>query len=291
RAIEQTVKLGDVVLDIGTGTGILAIGAAKAGAKHVYAIESSALADVARRMVEDNGMTAAVTVIQGWSHEVELPQKANVLVSETVGDGAMGERILESVLDARRRLLTPDAKIIPRSIKVGVAAVSLTPALLDHYTFSADNVAKWNADYEMDFKSLKDIEPDPDRLTPYRMRTRDYSSCTPLGKPLWLATVELASFAEPLLHSSATLEVNRDGYLHGLVLFFELELSGGEKLSTAPAGTPGSAISSDCHWRIPLWLRAQPLKVTAGDDFQITFDYSLGISRLRMRSAPPSLNV
>ncbi len=71
-AIRRTVKPGDVVIDIGTGTGVLAITAAKAGARHVYAIEATGMSKIARRMVEANCVGDRVTVVEAHSFDVNL---------------------------------------------------------------------------------------------------------------------------------------------------------------------------------------------------------------------------
>jgi len=80
-SIRDVVKPGDVVVDIGTGTGILAIAAVRAGARHVYAIEEARIARVARTLFEANGMTDHITLIRGRSTEVRLPQRADVLTN------------------------------------------------------------------------------------------------------------------------------------------------------------------------------------------------------------------
>ena len=60
-------------LDVGCGTGILSLFAAKAGARHVYGIDMSAIAESARQIVEDNGLSDRITIIQGKVEDVELP--------------------------------------------------------------------------------------------------------------------------------------------------------------------------------------------------------------------------
>jgi len=115
-AVKQTVGPGDVVIDIGTGTGVLAIAAAQAGAKHVYAIEQSGIAQSARALFEVNGFADRITLIEGWSTEVELPERGTVLVSEMIGNDPLGERILKVTADAVNRLLEPGARLIPNRL-------------------------------------------------------------------------------------------------------------------------------------------------------------------------------
>jgi Ribosomal protein L11 methyltransferase (PrmA) len=103
RAIRRTVRSGDVVVDLGTGSGVLAVAAAQAGAKHVYAIEVRPIADVAARLFQASGLSDRITLIRGTSTEIELPERADVLVSEMIGNEPLGERILETTCDADLR--------------------------------------------------------------------------------------------------------------------------------------------------------------------------------------------
>ena len=85
RAIEETVRPGDVVVDAGSGTGILALYAAKAGARKVYAIEQSDFADWSPVMAKHNGFGDVIQLVRGNFGEVELPEPADVLVTGTFG--------------------------------------------------------------------------------------------------------------------------------------------------------------------------------------------------------------
>src|SRR3954464_9999236 len=85
RAIAQVVKPGQVVLDMGAGTGILSIFAARAGARKVYAVERTAIAEIARRMVKSNGLEGTIEIIEGALEDVDLPEKVDVLISEWMG--------------------------------------------------------------------------------------------------------------------------------------------------------------------------------------------------------------
>lgn len=122
RAIEKVVGPGDVVLDIGTGAGLPALFAARAGARHVHTCEmSGALAAVAREVMVDNGYADRVTVHHkrstalrvGAGRDADLPGHADVLVSEILDAGLLGEGHAPSIRHARAHLLKPGARIIP----------------------------------------------------------------------------------------------------------------------------------------------------------------------------------
>ena len=91
--------------------------APRAGARHVYAIEATPLADEAQEVVRGNGLEDRVTVVPGWSTRVSLPERATVAVSEILGSDALEERVLPVLLDARRRLLVP-TRLIPSVVRI-----------------------------------------------------------------------------------------------------------------------------------------------------------------------------
>ena len=111
RAIQEAAK-GQVVCDIGTGAlALLALIAAEAGAKHVYAIEVNAsVAAAARAAVAAAGFSEIVTVLDGFSTDVELPrERAALLVHELIGEVAGEEGVVAAITDARRRFMDPIA--------------------------------------------------------------------------------------------------------------------------------------------------------------------------------------
>lgn len=118
EAIRETVRPGDVVLDVGTGTGILAAAAARAGARHVYAIEAGQIHRVARELFASNNLSDRITLVKGWSTQVELPERADVLISEVIGHEPLAEDVLETTWDAVARLVKPDARLVPRRLRI-----------------------------------------------------------------------------------------------------------------------------------------------------------------------------
>ncbi|XP_019181150.1 PREDICTED: probable histone-arginine methyltransferase 1.3 [Ipomoea nil] len=113
---------GRVVVDVGAGSGILSLFAAQAGAKHVYAVEASEMADYARKLIAGNPLYAErITVIKGKVEDVELPEKADILISEPMGTLLVNERMLESYVIARDRFLGPNGKMFPTVGRIHMA--------------------------------------------------------------------------------------------------------------------------------------------------------------------------
>ena len=116
RAIQQTVKPGDVVIDLGAGTGLLSFFAVQAGARHVFALEFSKIADVAAELIKANGFQNKITLIRENSRNVRLPMPCDVLVSETMSSFCFdAENTIEFMADARDRFLKPGGALIPES--------------------------------------------------------------------------------------------------------------------------------------------------------------------------------
>lgn len=102
-----------VVLDIGCGTGILSVFAARAGAKHVYAIDNAEIAEYAKVIIKNNGYSDKITVIKGKVEEIELPvPHVDVIISEWMGYFLLYESMLDTVLYARDKWLLQDTGII-----------------------------------------------------------------------------------------------------------------------------------------------------------------------------------
>ena len=155
-ALAAAVRPGDVVLDIGTGSGVLAVAAARAGARRVYAVEASDIAEVAERVFAANGVTDTVTLVPGWSREIELPEPADLLVAEIIGNEPLEEEILETTLDARRRLLKPDARLIPHTLTLLARPLRLPDGEARQRAIGRAAVERWRRLYDMEFQPLLD---------------------------------------------------------------------------------------------------------------------------------------
>ena len=123
------VRPGDVVLDVGAGSGILSMFAARAGAARVYAVERTTVAVMAQELAAANGFADVIEVIQGDMMDIELPERVDVIVSEWLGGFGIDEGMLPPVIAARERWLKPGGVMIPRS------ATAWTGLVHDRYLY------------------------------------------------------------------------------------------------------------------------------------------------------------
>lgn len=116
-ALKRHVTSETRVLDIGTGSGVWAITAAKLGAKKVTAIEAdSTMIPIIQAHVRENGVADRVEIIHGNSLEINLRHKYELIVSETIGNQAFDESIVPTMMDARNRFLARNGILIPQKL-------------------------------------------------------------------------------------------------------------------------------------------------------------------------------
>ena len=117
RAIERQAP-GKRVVEIGCGTGILSLFAAKAGAAEVVAIEESRISEVAAAMFAANGCSDRIELRIGNSRNVELDPPADLIIHEILGTDPFSESLLPVLADARRRLLKPGGRLLPGRLEI-----------------------------------------------------------------------------------------------------------------------------------------------------------------------------
>ncbi len=254
RAIAHVVKPGDVVLDMGAGTGILSIFAAAAGARKVYAVERTAVAAVARRVIESNGYADRIEVLEADLENVTLPEKVDVIVSEWMGGFGVDENVLAALIMARDRWLNVGGKIVP-----GRVTAMIAPAAIPDFD---EAIAYWRSrphgvdmsviasmTTQETFHTQTYLTPDALVADPQVMWSHDPYTCT-------LAEAD-RSFTTKL-----TFEVTRPGLISGFVTWFAAEMGDGTTLTNA-VGAP------DTHWGRTLFPLDSPIEVNAGASIQV----------------------
>ena len=155
---------GKVVLDIGCGTGILSLFAARAGAKKVIGIDNADIAYYARDIIKKNGYEDTITIIKGKMEEVELPvEKVDIIISEWMGYFLFYESMLDTVLWARDRYLVKGGIIMPDNCKMYIAAI-------EDQDYKGEKQTFWDDIYGFDFSCLTPptmVEPLIDTVLPH----------------------------------------------------------------------------------------------------------------------------
>lgn len=243
EAISRVVRPGDVVVDVGCGSGILSFFACQAGASRVYAIDQTHAADVASMLARHFGMNDRITVLHGEAKTLELPERADVLLSETLGVLGLDEGIAGIVADARRRFLKPDARIIPRAV-----SVSLAPVELD-YEYDK-HVAFWGEQhYGLDFSPVRLFASSSVLFA--HIRSNAY-----LDAPREVLSIDLLSHDAKDVAGKASFTAARDAQLHGFGAFFTATLAEGMTIS--------NAVVRDTSWSQALLPLEVPVPVRRG---------------------------
>lgn len=277
RAIEEVVRPGDVVLDIGTGTGVLAAFAARAGARKVYAVEASGIGCLAAENFRRNGLDDRIELVRGWSTQVVLPERADVLVTETIGNEPLGERIVDTVFDAVRRHLVAKPRIIPGRIRVVGTLVDVPTEFAARHLFTNENVARIHERYGLDLSAMREAECRS--TTRLCIRHAEARSLRPLGAPFTLADVDLLT-QDLVFSAHANAPVTSSGTLRGVLSYFDAELGPTTSFSLAPEQT-----SDQTSWGYTLWL-VPDREVRTGDSVALRYSYSDGAARLSALEPP-----
>ena len=300
-ALAMAVKPGAVVVDIGTGTGIFAMLACRRGARKVFAIEPGDAIHVAREIAAANGLASSIEFIQAKSTEVELPERADVIVSDLRGVLPLHQHHLPAIVDARRRMLAPGGALIPQRDSLWASCVEAAKSYQLIATPWLEN------EYALDMRAALPLV------------SNQWSNATAgaeqmVTQPGLLGTIDYLTVDDPGFVGRTDLVATRAATAHGLCVWFDATLAEGMHFSNAP-GEPDTVYGRAYFpWPHPLELRAGDQVSVAlkanlvGDDYlwrwetrvegKAAFDQSsffaepLSPSRLRKTAADfvPSLN-
>ncbi|TMX00722.1 hypothetical protein EJD97_000255 [Solanum chilense] len=239
-----------VVLDVGAGTGILSLFCAKVGAKHVYAIECSSMADMAQEIVKLNGFSDVITVIKGKVEEIDLPvRKVDIIISEWMGYFLLYENMLDTVLYARDKWLVKDGLVLPDKASLYLTAI-------EDADYKDEKIEFWNSVYGFDMSCLQKqtiMEPLVDNVDQKQIVT----NCQ-LLKTMDISKMASgdASFTVPF-----KLVAERDDYIHALVAYFDVSFTKCHKLTGFSTGPR----SRGTHWKQTVLYLEDVLTVCQGE--------------------------
>ncbi len=222
QAIAQTVRPGDVVLEIGCGPGVFALLACLAGARKVYAIDSEEIVHFARELAAVNGFSERIELIQTDSRKAQLSERANVIVSDIRGSLPLFGHAIESIEDARKRLLAPGGRLIPQQDILKAAIIEAD----DFYTRLG---SPWS-------KSAHGLDLSPSlSLLLNGSYSSQFSGEQLLTEPQTWAVLDYSAGAKSFAAANLTFTVSRPGMAHGLCLWFDTELVDAIGYSSSPS--------------------------------------------------------
>ena len=252
-ALKAVIKPGEtIVADIGAGTGLLGLMAAKLGAKKVLMFEAAEIAGVAARAIKAN-RAKACELIPCHSTEFSERLQADVIVSETLGNYALEENIIATIADARRRFLKADGVIIPRGLKQYAAPV-VTPHIHDELS-AWDRVGRG-----LDFSAAKTMT-----LNNVYVRTLGAKDLLDgaSGAKVW-DEIDLARDGDPNRKGEARWKVRTPSNIYGFAVWWRADLGAGLALSTAPD-------APKTHWEQLYFPLVEPFAAKAGDSVSAEF--------------------
>ena len=152
-------------------------------------------------MFRANGVEDRVTLLQGWSSTLSLPEPATVFVSEIVGHDPLDEGVLEHTLDARTRLLAPGARLVPRALRVRAYGMRLSARRRGRLHPERLHAADWRSWYGIDLGPLGQRAGDLPFVTTVRP---EHAADWEVGRdPVDLLSVDLATFDELAVESGS----------------------------------------------------------------------------------------
>lgn len=219
-AISRLVRPGQVVLDLGCGSGLLGLMALRAGATKVYFVDSGPVIEMARRVVHQAGFGDRAIFLQAVSFGLELPERADVVLCDHVGYFGFDYDILKLLADAHGRFLKPDGQLVPRQIDLKLAPVESSACRLLVQRWRDGSVPPefgWVAASAANLKHAVTLEP-----------------TDLLAAPATLASLELGRDAADFFTCHAGFDLTRDATLDGVAGWFDCVLHDEIRITNAP---------------------------------------------------------
>lgn len=254
NAVRRVVTSDDIVLDLGTGSGILAIAAAQAGAKKVYALEPAGMINVAKQVAADNDVVDKIEFIRGWSTQIDLPERATLLSTDIVGNDPFDMLIWETLTDARKRLLVPGARLIPERIDIIVQPVEIPQDVINEHQATDKMIEDWHTAYGIDFGLL--ACNDTRKWLGWYDRPEVVNTWIPLGEPALIGSCSLYEDFAPFEFSCRIqMDAELSKRANGLVVYFGISLI--EEYFTSNPWLGGR----ESHWYTSVWAPSRGRKL------------------------------
>lgn len=250
-ALKKVIKPGvSTVIDLGSGTGFLGFLASRLGAKAVTCIEAGEVIGISTQLAKRNGITDC-TFIRKHSTQVKNLPKADIVVSETLGNYALEENIVESVEDAKR-FLKPGGIIIPGRITQFACPVTSDRLQKD--------IDVWDAGFDLRFDEAR--EKSLHNIYVKTVKKEDLLAEKDAIRPF--DTIDFSKKNQSVRSSEEVWPVTKPVTVHGFALWWEAELIPGITLSTSPMEKP-------THWEQIYLPLLSPVTLKPGESLAWKF--------------------
>lgn len=250
EGIKTAIQPGKLVLEIGAGSGLLSMMAAKLGATQVVACEAEPLvAKTATEIVKANGFADTITILSKISYDVavgkDLPEKADVLIHEIFDSAIIGEHVLPAIEDAKKRLLKPKALIVPHAASIMIALMGGD---------AAGQYLRVESSHGFDLSRFNSIAS---KKIPFY---REDIALVPMSTPVDAFRFDFMNQdSYPAEHKILELTATTEGTCYGVVQWIRIELD-----ATTTWENPPTDIRSTTAWQRTIYRFDQPLQLTKG---------------------------
>ena len=255
EAIEQVIKGGETVIDVGSGSGILSMFAARAGASQVFALEITDIVDLSTLIARKNGLDA-IEFSQGDAGNFKANSKVDLVISEFIGLYVLDEWLhFSAFAKVRDANLKDDGNVIPKSAKMYLSAID------NHRLYVERGFGFWEAPvFGFDFSEVLSVEAkSPRREIIYQFEEKSIIDTAIVASfDFRTLTIDGYFFEKELVFIYAT-----DGFCHGFLGYFDLEVTDGKYISTSP-------LESSTHWR-QSYFPMPKIGVKAGETIKLVF--------------------
>jgi protein arginine N-methyltransferase 1 len=255
EALTKHIREGDVVLDLGTGSGVLSFFAAKRAAR-VHAVEHGRIIESAMAVARDNGITN-VEFHRTGSRSFTSPEPVDVIIHEQIGDALFDERVVDNIADLRDRLLAPGGRIHPSRLELFIEPVQLREDMRSPFAWQQDDL------YGINFRALRELEdkqPQGYRYRLFRPFPFGHLLCAP--EPVVSIDLMTATAADLPTEISFERPVETPGIHDGFCVYFTARFDDEIAFTTSPESTGTS-------WANPL-LRVETRTVGVGDTIRLS---------------------
>ena len=258
NAIAQNKELfkDKVVLDVGCGTGILSMFAAKNGAKHVIGVDMSSIIELAQKIVDLNGLSDKITLLRGKLEDITLPvDKVDIIISEWMGYFLLFESMLDTVLYARDRYLTTGGLILPDKCSLHLAG-------LEDAEYKDEKLNYWLDVYGFDYSPFVPIVM-RDPIVDVVEHTKVNTTRTKLIE----FDLNKIQPGDLCFKSHFKVEAKRRDWINGLVCWFDIEFPA-PKNGKPPVRFSTGPHAPYTHWKQTVLYLQDDLECEPGDVLQ-----------------------